>query len=271
MNVRKVLVLLIAVLTTGLTQAIIIRHDVAPALYEVRESDYAAVFYIEQQGARRVCAATVIHARWAVTAAHCTEQTSLGSAIKNGLQFAVLVNGQPREIDAMIVHPEYDQASRSDVDLALLRFEQPATDPLPMPLFTGDDELHQEVSLLGWGYYGIGTTGRQFDDATLRLANNRVEDADRRIRILFDDPHQRPESAALRLEGMPSLGDSGGPALIRTVTGYSLAGVAVGELRGEDYSEQSQGNYGSIAVYERISRHLDWIEAVIGATYPFDS
>jgi hypothetical protein len=49
-----------------------------------------------------------------------------------------------------------------------------------------------------------------------------------------------------------------------------LAGVAVGEQIQPGFSEETQGKYGSIAVYERISAHIKWIETVIGAKAPFD-
>ena len=70
---------------------------------------------------------------------------------------------------------------------------------------------------------------------------------------------------------MPSLGDSGGPALILGEIGASLAGIAVGQIQGEDYEEETQGKYGAVAVYERISSHIDWIEEVIGEAVPFGS
>ncbi len=104
----------------------------------------------------------------------------------------------------------------------------------------------------------------------MRLAQNRITVAARRLRIEFEDP-RLSNSEALELEGMPSLGDSGGPLLIASETGFSLAGVAVGESKGADFSEETQGKYGSVAIYERISLHLDWIETVIGSKLPFGS
>ena len=63
---------------------------------------------------------------------------------------------------------------------------------------------------------------------------------------------------------MLGLGDSGGPALIETAAGSRLAGVAVGQLVDTiDYDEETQGRYGAIAIYERVSSHLQWIESVI--------
>lgn len=252
------------------SSAIIIRHDVGPARYEVRESSYPSVFFLEQQGNRKVCAATVIHQQWALTAAHCVEQTLLGDTLANGRDFAVLVGGQKREIDAVIIHPEFDLEDAGDVDLALLRFKQASTTPRAMPIHLQELESGSIVTLLGWGYFGLGTTGRQYNDGSLRLAKNRITDVDRRFRIRFDDPRDSA-SQTLPLEGMPSLGDSGGPALLESENGAFLVGITVGELEADGFSEETQGQYGAVAVYESVNMQLDWIESVIGSSVPFDS
>lgn len=249
----------------GLTnsQAIIIRHDIGPAQYEVRASAYPAVFFLEQQSVRKICAATIIHKRWALTAAHCLDQTLLGDTMLEGLSYEVSVAGRRREIDAVVVHPEFNISAISDVDLALLRFRQPSGFPVPIPLQREGLRVGEIVSILGWGYFGLGTTGRQYSDGSLRLAMNQISEVDRRLRITFDDPREAAH-LALPLEGMPGLGDSGGPALLSKDTGFALAGIAVGEIEDDNFSEETQGRYGAVAVYERVSQHIDWIENVIG-------
>ena len=252
------------------SSAIIIRHDVGPQRYEVRESLYPSVFFLEQQGIRKVCAATVIHPQWAITAAHCVEETLLGNTLANGRDFAVFVAGQDREIDTVIIHPEFDLENANDVDLALLRFKQASSTPRAMPLYLQELELDSIVTLLGWGYFGLGTTGRQYSDGSLRLAMNRIIGVDRRLRIRFDDP-RNSVSQALPLEGMPSLGDSGSPALLENEKGLFLVGITIGELTADDFSEETQGKYGAIAIYESVIIQLGWIETVIGSSVPFDS
>ncbi len=74
---------------------------------------------------RKVCVATLIARQWALTAAHCTEETSLGVATARGGTFAVEVAGQAREIDLVVKHPRYQQGAVDDVDLALIRFKAP--------------------------------------------------------------------------------------------------------------------------------------------------
>ena len=267
---RRLVLLLLCVVAVSNSYAIIIRHDVGPGRYEVRESSYPSVFFLEQQGNRKVCAATVIHRQWALTAAHCVEETLLGNTLANGRDFAVLVAGQDREIDAVIIHPEFDLEGASDVDLALVRFKQASATPRAMPVLLQELEPDSIVTLLGWGYFGIGTTGRQYNDGSLRLAMNRITEVDRRFRIRFDDPRDSA-SEALPLEGMPSLGDSGGPALFENENGLFLVGITVGEIEADGFSEETQGKYGAIAVYESVAIHIDWIESVIGSKAPFDS
>lgn len=247
------------------SHAIIIRHDVSPSRYEVRASDHPAVFFIEQQGRSRVCAATLIDPQWAITAAHCLEETGLGRRLESGASFEVLVASEPRRIDAARVHPRYDQRSAADVDLALLHFEAPLPFPSPLAVARDPARVGQVLQLLGWGYTGQGLLGRDRDDGKMRQARNRLSAVGARLQFSFDDPRRAGDSPE-PLEGMPSLGDSGGPALLEAETGALLVGVVVGELKGAGFSEETQGRYGSIAVYENLQRHLAWIDATIDAT-----
>ncbi len=253
----------------GSIEAIIIRHDVNPRRHEVRAAEFPAVFYLEQQGRDRICAATLIHARWAITAAHCVRETSLSRTLASGEEFSARVGGKDRMIDAVVLHPDHDANRTSSIDLALLRFADISPAP-PVALQTEPAELGQVATLVGWGFSGWGTTGREFSDGKLRMAVNRISAAGERLRMRFDDP-RLPDSEALPLEGTPGLWDSGGPALFGGPGDYRLAGVAVGEIEGERFSEETQGRYGAIAVYERISLHVAWIESVLGGAVSLDS
>ena len=262
--------LLLVLLTVTISEAIIIRHDTGSGSYLVNSVDYPAVFFLERQGARKVCVATVIHRQWAITAAHCLNETMLGETLAEGRRFGVELVTGTREIDLAIVHPDYGQAAASDVDLALLRFKVAESLPRPLALYAVSDEAGQEAALLGWGFTGLGTTGRQYDDGRLRRAMNRIEQSGNRLRMRFDDPREA-DGAALAMEGTIGLGDSGGPALLESEGLIVLAGIAIGEVQAASYSEERQGEYGAVTVYERISRHLDWIQAVVGDQLPFDS
>jgi len=249
----------------GAIEAIIIRHDVNARRHEVRAAEFPAIFYLEQQDGDRICAATVIHVRWALTAAHCVHETSLARTLQSGEKFGVRVGGRDRLIDTVAVHPGYDAELTASTDLALLRFTNASTAPA-IQLQIDPTELGKVVTLVGWGFFGWGTTGREFSDGKIRMAFNRITRAGERLQMQFDDP-RLPNSEALPMEGTPGLWDSGGPALLGAPGNYRLAGVAVGELEGERFSEETQGRYGAIAIYERISLHLEWIESLIGESF----
>ena len=103
-----------------------------------------------------------------MTAAHCVEQTLLGNTLANDPRLRRgSLQGQDRQIDAVIIHPDFDMSDAADVDLALLRFKESSATPRVMPIRLQELESGSTVSLLGWGYFGLGTTGRQYNDGSL--------------------------------------------------------------------------------------------------------
>ena len=266
MKIRIVLLAYLLSLFTRPGHGIVIRHDVAPGEYSLAAIDFPQVFFLEQQGVRKVCGATLVSDLWALTAAHCVGETSLGSVIQRGEEFEIEIANTERSIDLVVLHPDYVSPNAPEVDLALLRFSQEVNYPEPIQVNTQLNELGEVVTLIGWGYFGLGTTGRQYDDGTKRQAENRISRADQRLHSFFDDP-RLSESAALPLEGTLSLGDSGGPAFLETPEGLRIAGVSVGQIEGPRFSEETQGQYGSIAVFERLSLHIEWINSVISSDY----
>ncbi len=266
----RIFILALLLATFSSVHAIVIRHDTGYSQYVASESTFPSVFWLEQRSLRKVCVATLIDAQWALTAAHCVEETDLRAHIARAGEYVVQIAGLLTGIDRVEMHPNYafryDEAHlNEEVDLALLHLSEPLSSPVPMPLYREQDELDRVATLLGWGYFGLGTTGIQRDDGRFRQAQNRVSAAQGRLRFDFDDP-RLPASRAVELEGLPGLGDSGGPALLETSEGWRLAGVAVGEIAPQEAPPGVQGLYGAIGVYERISGHLDWIDSVVAST-----
>ena len=261
-------------LPSGSAHAIVMRHDTGYARYLASETSFPAVFWLEQRSARKVCVATLIDPQWALTAAHCVEETAMQGYIERAGEYVVTIAGAMRGIDAVVLHPNYafryDEARASEeVDLALLHLSEPVQIPQGMPLYRERDELNRVVTLLGWGFSGLGTTGIQHDDGRFRQAQNRISEIRGRLRFDFDDP-RRPGNQAVPLEGLPGLGDSGGPALLETTEGWRLAGIAIGEIAPHEAPPGVQGLYGATGVYERVSDHLDWIDAVIAQSKAAD-
>lgn len=265
----RIFIIALLMASIASAHAIVIRHDTGYSRYVASESTFPAVFWLEQRSLRKVCVATLIDAQWALTAAHCVEETDLRAHITRAGEYVVQIAGLMTGIDKVVMHPNYayryEQGHANDeVDLALLRLREPLAMPVPMPLYRAQDELDRVATLLGWGYFGVGTTGIQGDDGRFRMARNRVSEVQGRLRFDFDDPRLL-HSRAVDLEGLPGLGDSGGPALLQTAQGWQIAGVAVGEIAPPSAPAGVQGLYGAVGIYERVSGHLDWIESVIRA------
>jgi len=258
------LTLALTALLASAAHAILVRHDTGYSQYHAREVDYPQVFYLERRQRRRICVATLIAPGWAVTAAHCTHETVLLQHLRDEGPYPVSIARQAVNIDAVFFHPDYDlaDASGGEVDLALLRLAEVLSSPTPLPLYRDMNELGQRVTFVGWGFHGLGRGGHYIDDGRFRFAHNTVVAAAERLRFVFDDP-RAADSAALELEGVPGLGDSGGPALIEIDGQHHVAGVAIGEVARSGEPAPRQGLYGAEFVYERLSLHQRWIDAVI--------
>lgn len=244
------------------SRGIIIRHDIGDSRYRVNAESYPQLFFLHTRFDNKVCVATLIASRWAITAAHCTEQTPLGEAMVNNGSYSLTIAGHSYQVDNLILHPDHDTGNElTNVDLALLHLDRNVDSVTPASLYRNTDEANQVFSLLGWGFTGIGTRGLLNNDGSFRRAENRVVEAAQWLTFLFDDPREAG-SQTLALEGIPGLGDSGGPALLETEAGLVVAGIALGELEvGEE--PPAQGLYGTTQIYERISSHLEWIDQVI--------
>lgn len=250
------------VLATAPATGIVIRHDRADASYIVDPGLYPQLFHLQERNDRKVCLATLISPRWAITAGHCIDDTPLRSTLDQGLTYALQVAGSSYAVDQLVVHPDYSNGSLlQGVDLALLRLDHAVADVVPVALQRADDEAEHVATLVGWGSTGTGTSGRLRNDGKFRRAENRVDTAGEWLEIHFDDP-RLPDSSALALEGVPGLGDSGGPALLDHDGVLTLIGIAVGEVANEG-ADQRQGLYGATGVYERISLHAAWIDTVL--------
>lgn len=262
--------LLLALLAVSFSaSAIVIRDDVDDSNYRVPASEFPALVDMPGEGH-----GVLIAPQWVITAAHAiTWQSEMKQ---------VTINGVPRSVERLVIHPGYkkppqellDKAlatwdwtlfrvllSSSD-DVALIKLARPVTDVSPVAINKSDDEFAQIIKVIGKGATGNGVTGYEFSSShrtELRRAYNKVTSAHGRwLCYMFDKP-----SDALSLEGGSGSGDSGGPVLIQTEKHWLLAGLT--SWSDPQSTIKTPGRYGQITCNVRLSHYKDWIESIISA------
>ena len=153
-NCRRLIPAASFVLLAGIASgasAIVVRHDVPDAAYLARESEFPAVFSLYRTRAgHNECVATLIHPKFALTAAHCArEKALLDGTGPDGTGYDVWIGGLPARIDRVVHHPG-DGGSHAP-DLAVLRLAEPVSHVAPLPLYRGTQEVGQVVAMPGWG------------------------------------------------------------------------------------------------------------------------
>jgi hypothetical protein len=211
---------------------VILRHDRndADCLVDAREWPSVVTFF-DGDGA-----ATLVAARWLLTAAH--------TAANLPPDHPVPIGDAEIRVARVVAGP---------ADLALVELSGPAGVPA-IALHTASDEVGQEALLLGRGDFGNGVDGVLGADRRLRAVTNRIDAADEDwLQLRFDYP---PHCTAL--EGVGGEGDSGGPALLRSGEAVTVAGVSSWQQH-----DGPLGTYGCVEHYARVSTHADWIASVV--------
>ncbi|MGE8224914.1 MAG: S1 family peptidase [Stenotrophomonas sp.] len=271
---KQLLVLTFLLAASSPASAIVIRHDVDDAKYRVAADEYPALVDMPGEGH-----GSLVAPQWAVTAAHTLPQHT---ELKQ-----VVINGLPREVERVVIHPGYrtlpqtliDQATASGEamlivvflaasdDIALIKLRQPVTDVAPVASYRGGDEAGQVIKLIGKGATGTGDIGHDPggpNRTELRRAFNKASSAyDRWLCYVFDAP-----PSALPLEGVLGNGDSGGPALLQSGDQWLLAGLGSWKVVQGNVLTSRPGRYGQVACNVRMSHYADWMDGVMSGQAP---
>lgn len=251
--------------------AVVIRDDVADAAYRIESAEFPALVDIPHEGH-----GVLIAPQWVVTAAHAVSWQS-------GAVTEVCINGQPRRVERVIIHPGYKALTpelitqalagerapayallASSDDIALLLLAEPVTDVEPATLHREGAELGRTGKIIGRGATGLGSTGHNFQGPNrtqLRRAYNEISGAEGRwINYVFDAP-----PAGLPLEGMSGNGDSGGPVLVEANGRWEVAGLAAWKFSEDDSATFRPASYGQTSYNVRLSHYIEWIDGVMAA------
>lgn len=270
---RTLLLALLALLASP-SQAVVIRHDVDDAQYQVPAAEFRALVDLPNEGH-----GVLIAPQWVITAAHTIPQHA---PLKQ-----VQIDGTPRAVERTVVHEGYrplpqeliDQAMQSGEamlivaflasmdDLALIKLTAPVIDVPPAPLYPGNVRVGQTIKLIGKGATGNGVDGYRPggpNRTQLRRAYNTITSAYQRwFCYRFDDP-----ASALPLEGALGNGDSGSPVLTRVDEQWQLSGLASWKVVEGNVLTAAYGVYGQVSCNVRLSHYRHWIEAVTAEPQP---
>ena len=248
--------------------AIVIRHDLPDARYQVSPAEFPAVAFLPGEGH-----GTLIAKRWVLTAAHAITWRPMREITLNGVSLAVAkvivhpgYKAAPKEMQSGDAAPLMRFMAASD-DIALIQLQRPVDTITPIAIYRGSDEVGQIAKIVGRGATGNGVVGQYSHSphsGALRRAYSRIISADERwLGLRFDAPPNTVD-----LEGMPADGDSGAPVLIQVGGTWQLAGVASRKYAIGKLSEFRCCTYGQITYQVRVSRYAAWIDNTIGTDLP---
>jgi hypothetical protein len=249
-----------------------------------------AVSMLGADGNLRVGTGTLLSSgRHILTAAHLLDATGSGQASAPVTVRFDLPAGsvsQTVSVANVFIDPDWpglngSQTTYAGHDLAVLTLPELAPNAAERyPLYRGSDELGQTFTVIGYGLTGTGTTGAQPGSATgKRSGQNRFDSVSAVAPgvnlmpvgqgLLADfDAGTAPHDTLGQGWGTPDLGvgsseagiapgDSGGPALLRTSTGYRVAGIAA------VYTSPTN-TFGDILGYTRVSVFASLIDGITG-------
>jgi len=238
------------------------------------------------------CGGTLINSRWIVTAVHCTFRHPPNVLIRLGVtNLADPHVGEYRYIERVVNHPEYSKPIDWNNDIALVEMNRPVifTDSIrPLCLPSPDLVIPAGTPCVvsGWGRTRKGgkISERLNEVAVKLMTTERCKSYDGYANQLTDSMI----CAGYEKGGRDACsGDSGGPMACKLTSPNSPRGrpKRKGKFQKEPQSYQNEQNeawvlYGVVSwgagcarerspgVYVKVTKMIEWIRAVTGASTP---
>ena len=207
-----------------------------------------------------------------------------GSAISSQIYQVESITVHPAWVQRQSISNKLGDGDELGVDLAILKLNRAVTGVYPARLPSeNDDPLGMRAVLGGFGTLVEGNTGSQnmsndrrvggeniIDRSVPKVSKAGVAESQRGglLGIDFDSPQAQhnilasgtsidllgngvSQATALPLEASTAVGDSGGPAFVRTNGYWRVHGVV-------SYGT-TDSSYGDVTVYTRLATHHDWL------------